>query len=344
MSSIFPLRDTVTPDKDREPRLVDLDEDTADEVFEALSSGTTREIFLSLHRNPQTASDLAETTDTSVQNIQYHLGKLEDADLVEVVDTWYSERGTEMNVYAPQDDSLVLFAGRDKQSTLRSLLNRVAGVLTVLVPASVLAGLGAHWRSGTESSGDPGVVVDTADQPETGGGAESGDNTGAEGDIPDNGGDDGQVGTDAADDGGLDLEDSVYEYSTEATEAEGVVVTGNDTAYVFDNETTWELNNATVSDAPETPGNTSQFLVEGDPGGATNETVFLVRGDTEPGSNITLPVDVVDSAADTSTTIAGIDPAVAVGLSVLVGGLLVAGGLAAWYGVPGLSPDASDQS
>jgi DNA-binding transcriptional ArsR family regulator len=334
MSSIFPLRDTVTPDEDREPRLVDLDEDTADEVFEALSSGTTRSIFLSLHQTPQTASDLADTTETSVQNVQYHLGKLEDADLVEVVDTWYSERGTEMKVYAPQDDSLVLFAGRDKQSTLRSLLNRVAGVLTLLVPASIIAGLSAHWSSGTESGGDPGVVVDTAGTDESGDPADAGAG-------PEAGSDDGPLGGEDTGDGGLEIADGPSEQLTDATEAEGVVVTNNDTAYVFDNETTWEINNATVSDTPRTAGNESQFLVEGEPGQATNESVFLVRGDTDPGSNATLPVEVVDNAADTSATIAGMDPAIAVGLGVLVGGVLVAGGLAAWYGVPGVSSDAS---
>ena len=144
MSSIFPIRDAVTLD-DREPRLVDLDEETADEVFETLASTTTRKIFLELHRSPQTASDLAEVTETSVQNAQYHLEKLLDTDLVEVVDIWYSERGSEMKVYAPKDDSLVLFAGRDKQRTLRRLLNRVVGVFGVLVPSSVLVGLGANW-------------------------------------------------------------------------------------------------------------------------------------------------------------------------------------------------------
>jgi DNA-binding transcriptional ArsR family regulator len=135
MSTIFPLREKVSLDDGREPRLVDLEDDVADEVFQALSSGTTRQIFSALHETPQTASDLADVTDTSVQNVQYHLEKLADADLVDVVDTWYSERGTEMKVYAPTDEALVLFAGRDKQSSLRSLLKRVVGALAVLLPA-----------------------------------------------------------------------------------------------------------------------------------------------------------------------------------------------------------------
>ncbi len=152
MSSIFPIRDKVTLDREPEPRLVDLDEETADEVFEALASTTTRKIFLELHNQPQTASDLADVTDTSVQNVQYHLEKLDTVDLVEVVDTWYSERGSEMKVYAPQDESLVLFAGRDKQSAFRRLLDRFAGVFALLVPPSILAGWLANRRDGTEES------------------------------------------------------------------------------------------------------------------------------------------------------------------------------------------------
>jgi len=158
MSSIFPLRDTVRPDESREPRLVDLDEETADEVFETLAASTTREIFLALHEEPQTASDLAELTDTSVQNIQYHLEKLQDAELVSVVDTWYSKRGSEMQVYAPDDESLVLYAGRDKQSTFRSLLNRMLGLASFLVPTSVLTGLAAR-QTISESSDTAGTDV-----------------------------------------------------------------------------------------------------------------------------------------------------------------------------------------
>lgn len=179
MSSIFPLRQTVSNDEQGGPRLVDLDEETADEVFEALSARTTRQIFLSLHEQPQTASDLAEETDTSVQNVQYHLKKLQDVELIEDVDTWYSERGSEMNVYAPRDESLVLFAGRDKQRSFRSLFNKIGGIASVLVPGSLLAGWVAS-RGQTDAQeptvddlaagGGAGVDTESVDVPE--GGAE----------------------------------------------------------------------------------------------------------------------------------------------------------------------------
>ncbi len=171
MSGIFPLRGTVELDENRGPRLVDLDDDVADDVFEALSARTTRHIFRELHASPQTASDLASVTDTSVQNVQYHLEKLVDVDLVEVADVWYSERGTEMKVYAPTDESLVLFAGRDAEGTLRSLLKRIAGGVGVLAPASLLVWFVADqllgggqqaYASGGADGGDGGGGVQIA--------------------------------------------------------------------------------------------------------------------------------------------------------------------------------------
>lgn len=190
MSTIFPLREKIRLDDGREPRLVDLDDDVADEVFTALAARTTREIFASLHEEPRTASDLADVTDTSVQNVQYHLEKLSDADLIEVVDTWYSERGTEMKVYAPTDESLVLFAGDDKERSLRTLLKRIVGVLALLLPGSAaVAWLARQFAGGAA--------------PRTGAGADPQPVTGAATDTP------GPAATptpDAGDAGGLGAE------------------------------------------------------------------------------------------------------------------------------------------
>lgn len=135
---LLPLRSTV----DRppaEPRLVSVDDDAADEVFAALSSRTARTILATLYDEPATASDLADAADTSLQNARYHLDKLVDAGLVEVVDTWYSERGTEMKVYAPANESVVVFAGGgDTRRRLREALGRLVGGLALLALASVV--------------------------------------------------------------------------------------------------------------------------------------------------------------------------------------------------------------
>jgi DNA-binding transcriptional ArsR family regulator len=169
MSQVFPLRSRVELG-DREPRLVGMDDERADDVFEALASGTTRQVFSALHEEPRTASDLAEVTDTSVQNAQYHLRKLQDVDLIESVDTWYSERGTEMTVYAPADESLVLFAGEDRSRSLRSLLKRAVGSVGLLSLVSLLvaAVVGQIVELPTEQaaapSSGPGVMTDQAER------------------------------------------------------------------------------------------------------------------------------------------------------------------------------------
>jgi DNA-binding transcriptional ArsR family regulator len=177
MSSLLPIRSEPSTGDD-EPRVVDLDGEEADEVFSALSSSTAREIVAVLHDEPRTQSGIAEELDTTVQNVRYHLDKLENAGLVEVVDTWYSSRGNEMSVFAPADGALIV-AGNDRQrSRIRTALSRLVGGVTVVGLASLLVQrlLGRSPPSGTEeapSSGDGGAGDDDA-----GGGPEVADQDG----------------------------------------------------------------------------------------------------------------------------------------------------------------------
>jgi DNA-binding transcriptional ArsR family regulator len=160
MGSPFPLRNPVASSAEETPRLVDLDDDVADEVFEALSAATARELLATCYEEPATASELAEEVDTSLQNARYHLDTLLEAGLVEVVDTWYSERGTEMKVYAPANESLVLFASNDG-SALRDLIGRVLGATVLLGVVSLLVEtlLGGSDDAAYQSGGSRGVGI-----------------------------------------------------------------------------------------------------------------------------------------------------------------------------------------
>ena len=82
---------------------------------------------------------MATVVGTSVQNVQYHLQKFEDADLIEVVDLWYSSRGIEMKVYAPVDRSLVLYTGdHPDEPSLGDMLARLLGSIGILGVISVM--------------------------------------------------------------------------------------------------------------------------------------------------------------------------------------------------------------
>jgi len=122
---------------DAEPTVVDLDDDGADALFEALGSGTARQLFRRLQESPTHASALAEHTDTSVQNVHYHLEKLEAADAIEQVDTAYSEKGREMTVYAPTASPLVFVADGGDDDVADSL-SSFLGALGLLALGSVL--------------------------------------------------------------------------------------------------------------------------------------------------------------------------------------------------------------
>ncbi len=157
MARLLPFRPSDRAREPREPRLVDIGDEEADAVFAALSAETARDILGRLYREPGTATDVAEAADTSLQNARYHLEKLQSAGLVEPVDTWYSSRGTEMTVYAPTSEPLVVAAGPDEQtSILRSALGRLVGALGVLGVASLLVDRLVRMFSMGGTAGDGG--------------------------------------------------------------------------------------------------------------------------------------------------------------------------------------------
>jgi len=136
---LLPSQSFTRPDPDEGSRIVEIDDQAAGEVFEALSSDTTREVLTAIYDNPGTASEIADAVDTSLQNAKYHLTKLRDADLIEVADTWYSEQGNEMKVYAPTNESVVMLAGDDAtRSSLRETLSRLIGAISVLGIISII--------------------------------------------------------------------------------------------------------------------------------------------------------------------------------------------------------------
>lgn len=62
-----------------------------------------------------------------------------DVGLVDVVDRWYSARGTEMKVYSPTDRSLVLYAGTPPDTKrFREVLSQIVGAIATLSVVSAV--------------------------------------------------------------------------------------------------------------------------------------------------------------------------------------------------------------
>jgi DNA-binding transcriptional ArsR family regulator len=191
MSLLPSSPDTTT--EDTEPRVVGVDDEDADALLSALSSGTARALLSACHDNPAPPSELADEVDTSLQNAQYHLENLEDAGAVEVVDTAYSAKGREMDVYAPADQPLVIFAGEEEnESTLKSALSRLLGAVGILGIASLAV---QQWF------GERGLFGD--DRVASGGGAPGGESaSGAGTPTPEPSGESGAVPTETVEETG----------------------------------------------------------------------------------------------------------------------------------------------
>lgn len=134
---LLPRRD-VNADYETVVQTLDLTGEEADTIFDALSSQTSRGVFEHLYECPSTPSELADELDTSTQNVHYHLGKLKAADLIESVETVYSSRGVEIDVYAPTNEAIVLVTGTESRtSQINRLLSRFLGGVGILAIASL---------------------------------------------------------------------------------------------------------------------------------------------------------------------------------------------------------------
>jgi DNA-binding transcriptional ArsR family regulator len=188
---LLPSKPDLSADADADPRVVGVDSEDADDLMSALTSRTARRILSVLHEEPVPPSKLADRVDTSLQNVQYHLERLEDAGAVEVAGTAYSEKGREMDVYAPADEPLVIYAGREEEASgLRTALSRLLSGIFALA-------IGALAVQEVFGEGIPFPVARTG----SGGGADGEDSGGAGGADGADGGSGGDVGI-AGDGGG----------------------------------------------------------------------------------------------------------------------------------------------
>jgi DNA-binding transcriptional ArsR family regulator len=349
MADLLPSKPDIDPNE--EPRVVGLDSDAADELIDALSSTTTRKILAALHEEPASASTLADRVDTSIQNVQYHLRKLENAGLVEVGDTVYSEKGREMNVYVPADRALVVVAGREEETTgLKAALSRLIGGIGVLGLASVVVDRLAR-RGLSVGLGTGGEAAEGEDAGDAGGGAATTD-----GDTPtpeaqpttdaQAGGDGGAAATRTPTETATEVEPETTTATETATDADGFDIAEATTT------TTGPTDAATATSAPSATGTPVETAT---PAPSATETAAATLTETatpaptavpteEPTpalastSTPTEPSPTADLTVETVETVAATQPslldgvATSPGLLFFLGGVTVLfGGFAVWW-------------
>lgn len=132
-------RPEVTIDRDEDPRLLCLDDEHTEKVLRRLSSETSQAVFRAVNHEPLSAQDVAEELDMSIQNAMYHLENLEEVGLITVLDTHYSERGREIEIYGPIEQPLLLFLGHSQDwPGLTAAFKEFAGAVgPVAIPLAI---------------------------------------------------------------------------------------------------------------------------------------------------------------------------------------------------------------
>lgn len=156
--SLLPSRSTgVDATQDGDLRVLGVDDDELASVAAALSSETSRAVLTAVYDEPGTATELADRTETSLQNALYHLEKLTEAGLIRVAETRYSAKGNEMSVYAPAEEPVVVFVGTETRRTsfLRAL-KRFLGAAALLALATLFVLLRSFGApGGADADGAP---------------------------------------------------------------------------------------------------------------------------------------------------------------------------------------------
>lgn len=129
-----PRTDVSVPDG---AEIWDLTSEEAGAAIETLAADTARAILATLYEEPRTASEIAEATEHSLQNVNYHLGNLREANLIEVADTRYSQKGTEMKIYSPTTNAVLLLSQETTAERIRNLLSRLVGGIGLLAIAAL---------------------------------------------------------------------------------------------------------------------------------------------------------------------------------------------------------------
>lgn len=118
-----------------EPTIAGIEGEDADQLFDALGSETSRAVLAACYEEGRTRSELADGLETSIQNVSYHVDKLESAGLLEAVETRYGENGSEVKVYEPSKEAIVIAAGET------GLVEHITEAIERLFAPIVLVGL-----------------------------------------------------------------------------------------------------------------------------------------------------------------------------------------------------------
>ncbi|NQE04746.1 hypothetical protein C5S32_02640 [ANME-1 cluster archaeon GoMg1] len=122
--------------EDEKLLILPLNDKNSKKITQIISSDTARNILEAVTSEPLSTSEIAEKLGIPLSTVQYNLDKLNDAGLVKVERTKYSEKMKEVKIYAPQRKFVVIVPEKTGRKDVIATLKRYLTVIFFAVAGS----------------------------------------------------------------------------------------------------------------------------------------------------------------------------------------------------------------
>ena len=122
--------------EDEKLLILPLNDKNSKKISQIISNDTARNILEAIASEPLSASLIAEKLRIPLSTVQYNLEKLNDAGLVKVERTKYSEKMKHMKIYAPQRKFVVIVPEKTNRKDVIAALKRYLTVIFFAVAGS----------------------------------------------------------------------------------------------------------------------------------------------------------------------------------------------------------------
>jgi len=122
--------------EDEKLLILPLNDKNSKKITQIISSDTARNILEAVTSEPLSSSEIAEKLGIPLSTVQYNLDKLNDAGLVKVERTKYSEKMKHVKIYAPQRKFVVIVPEKTDRKNVIATLKRYLTVIFFAVAGS----------------------------------------------------------------------------------------------------------------------------------------------------------------------------------------------------------------
>jgi DNA-binding transcriptional ArsR family regulator len=122
--------------EDEKLLILPLNDKNSKKISRIISNDTARNILEAIASEPLLTSELAEKLRIPLSTVQYNLEKLNDAGLVKVERTKYSEKMKHVKIYAPQRKFVVIVPEKTNRKDVITALKRYLTVIFFAVAGS----------------------------------------------------------------------------------------------------------------------------------------------------------------------------------------------------------------